>query len=342
MGTSLKLLVRTLSVAIAIWGVHLPGNKAQAGGLVLAHAYPEGSATDQWAREFGQCAQERTGQYVEIVPDRLVGEPLEIAARVVHGDMDMAILPAWAANEFWPGAKALTLPGVMTNSNTVLNWSNNADVLQAIQEGLDEYRSVSVVALGWQYGLLVGGARSMQGWQGLQGFDGARVASYSSEVSAMLNELGAEPVEYSWYDSLSALEWGELDGLFVPAEWADRLVTDGIAGSIYYTENFVPFKEAQLVVFGGEAAEVFGSELIEELRSECGFVSDKYNGQQIEQMQRLVERASRAGVKILPLGTGDESRWNRAFDAALKIMTDSSAVGGDILHMLSELKEITQ
>ena len=159
MGTSLKLLISTCFLAAAIWGEHLAGNRALAGGLVLAHAYPEGSGTGQWAQEFGRCVQERTGQYVEIVPDRLVGESWEIAARVVQGDMDMAILPAWAASEFWPGAKALTLPGVMTSSKTLLNWSNKEEVLQVIQDGLDEHRSVGVVALGWQYGLLIGGAQ---------------------------------------------------------------------------------------------------------------------------------------------------------------------------------------
>ena len=323
--------MRTLQTALLMVAVYLYSDCALAKRLSLAHTFPVESAVDNWAHDFQTCVSDSTGDYVDVIPSGMIGGAVELAGEVFSGQLDMAIVPAWAASNFWPPAAALALPGVMSSPQTIKEYSNSEPFLESIEDVLARQWPVNIMGIGWRHAMLVSAQT------GIHDLTGSRVLSYSSAVSSMLEELGARSVAYKGFVDYSALTSGQIDAMFVGVEAARSLVDENIARSIFFDDSFLPFKEAQLMVLSRRATEDLGTDIVEQLRSECGGIADQYNQWEVDSLMDVASRARSMGVALVPLRSGNEWQWETATDAAWRAGAVSSL--GAVEEVLAILRK---
>ena len=283
---------------------------ANAGGLVLAHSYPGGSLVDRWAQDFGDCTHKEGQVSLEIISGGALGGQREMVEKLVNGRLDMAIVSAWALERYWPALEAFSAPGLVENPFVLGEISNEPEIVARVEETLGARKPVSILGIGWRPAVLLSR-------DSVDSVAGLRVRSYGRAVGEILEKLGAKPMDIASYDVHSALAMGYAEGAFVNIEQADFLVKQGYAGSMFFEEDFSPFADAQMLVMGAGALELFGSELPERLRWECHSVSDAYNEESFRKLRELVEDAHSLGVDVVQFRQGSRNLWRDAIEETL-------------------------
>ena len=329
----MKQITRAVLFAVGL-AIGACSNGAMAREFVLAHTYSEESNLGIWARDFQQCVKDKEDIVVEIIPSQLIGDSMEIAESVFHGELDMAILPASIASYFWPAAKALTLPGVLAEESTLMEYSNENQFVESVEKAIARDWPVHIMGIGWRHAVFAGNSSV------IDGLSGHRIYSYSDEVSTMLRKLGAVVAERSnTWDAIYAWKSGLVDGMFLDSQFVRMSLDEGLFSDqdvIFLDDTYVPFKEAQLLLMNPRSSRGHLSEIADRLRWSCRNVSDDFNRRGIDRLREIQRLADFNGIRVEALVTGHESEWREAIEASWNesIVSSRGAVKGvlDILR----------
>ena len=295
---------------------------AAAGGLTFAHAFPEDSPINEWARNFSRCAEETAGLFVEVYPAGALGRSAELSERLMFEQVDMAIIPASALERFFPEIAALSSPGLVENPVALAEISQEPDLLASVGRALRGKVRLHLIEIGWWPAVLIGN-------DAIADLKGAKIRS-SGLTARALETFGASTVAMPMSEVFLSLQFGSTDGAVVDLDTAEQMVSEGAVNSMLLSEDFSPFSIPLLLLMNENAVATFGQKLPDMLRFECARVAAEYNFRQTDRLMRLMDEASARGISIIPPDRIGLDAWRDGFE----LSWSRTGSGGD------EIREI--
>ena len=279
---------------------------AQAGGFTLAHSFEDGSPVDQWARQFGECAQEAAGIYFEVISGGAFGGSQAIAQGAVFGKVDAAIVPVAALDQYWEGLQGLRVAGLWNDPAVLSGTSSDAQLLNALQSRLEDKDGLAILGLGWQHGVLVGNDFQASGVQGM------RIRTFDDVSDKTIAALGAKPIELPGAEVQFAMNFGVIDGSVVGLTTASELIESGFANSVYVADDYSPFAYPLVLVMNQSISRSFGADLLDTLREECAPATAEFNANEYQRFQDFIVQSQARGAQIFTPTIEDKGLWQFA------------------------------
>ena len=297
---------------------------SHAGGLTLAHPYPEGSAVDQWARELSACLDSRSGMFVDVIGGAKLGRSDDIADAIRAGYVDMAIVPARSLGRQWPALSRLGQSEPIPDPAQMMRLSQSTGFLERINQiGAKRFELV-VLSVGWQFSALVGKDGRLE--------DGAlRAARFfvpgpskgeerGDFLQEMIRRVGAEPAPLDARDIDSALRYHAFDGGVVDVEMARRAMSQRGFDQLQWSQDHAAFASPVIVLM---SANSYASKEIlsrfERLFSGpdgCLATTTRFNQRSVAEMQNLVDEARQAGIRVTPVS----AVWRDAYRETIALL----------------------
>lgn len=219
---------------------------AQAGGVTMAHSFPDGHPVATWAEDFARCMEDNAGLHLEVIGGGALGGPRDIVEGVTFGHLSYAIVPAWALSPQVDGIDALSVPGVAGSPSSLAERSGSDAFVDAVDEMTRDAIGASVLAVGWDFSALVGTRNA------LENPGGHAIRPNSPGTEALFRSIGIDPVPLSSREVFSALSVGITDGAILPTETASTLVKDGLVEAALVGDDYAPFASPYLLVMGAD------------------------------------------------------------------------------------------
>ena len=295
-----------LFVALAITALFAA--QSPASEFLMAHGYHPQSEIGKWAEAFGKCAEAGGNIRVRIASGRNVASPRRIVDNFVEGRIDIAIAPATFFVGSWPGLRALTVPGLVAEPRRLATISNDDVTIKNIERSLGGAKALGLLGVGWRHALLVGAAGK------LDVLEQATIRTYSDTAGAGLAELGAKTFKAPASEVGFMMHTGVADGALVGVGLARRLLSEGIAQTMYWDETYSPFVDAVLLAMSPMAKRLVGESLVEQLRRECRRTTEEYNKAEVMYMSKVDDLAGRLGqVTVKYFDAADRLKLRETF-----------------------------
>lgn len=323
----MKKAMRTLLAGAGV--AVLAHSEAAAGGLTLAHSFPESHPGAIWAESFARCAEESVGVYFEVLGGGALGAPSEIVDGVLAGHLGVAIVPLWTLSTRAPSLNALAIPGVTGEVVSLAERSESEAFLTAINEATQsEGLPVQVLALGWDFASLVGTRAA------LASPAGSRMIPDSPATAALFTAVGVEPVRMNWAEVASALQYGATDGAVLPTELASDLVRSGAVEAIVATPDLAPFAAPYLLIIGEQVSRDLGDSVPDALRAACQAPAGAFTETNLEMHREFESAAIETGTENV--GESSEVRmvWEDAMRASSADWRSGLGIGNHLLDAL--------
>lgn len=280
---------------------------SESAGLTLGHAYGMNTTIGAWAKNLSTCISNRLDVPVVTVGAGALGGSRTIADAVLRGRIEFAVLPVQSLERFWKEMAEFSNAGIVYDPKKLITLSTNPELLSVLNKQ-GRRLDLDVVALGWQYGMMVSG----YGDGRLTNLKGKTIAVRDDLTSRAIKKMGGKTVRISSGQALRALSGKVIDGAVFNEMFAKYALRKNVLRSVYWAEDFAPFARAMVVAMNTRKTGRLSDANWQVIDRGCNDASNQYNRQAFQAMKTLVADAETKGLRVFELPTASRNQWTKA------------------------------